>query len=206
MVFLMQKRSVKRLAKIERVIHPRSRDRLIVFDLEATCWEPEEPDRVEVLEIGAVEIDPHSGEPVPMREFSEIVRPTDTPALSDFCLSLIPIAQSEVDSAVTFAAVFARFTTWLGPKRFWLGSWGPFDREMLDSECRRRRLAMPAGFAGHIDLRRQFARWKHTRAPGLKAAMAAVGLPMVGTAHRALDDARNLGSLTRILVQERARR
>lgn len=172
-----------------------------MFDLEATCWEPEEPERVEILEIGAVKL-PAGRETDEMQgaAFSEVVRPRVTPILSEFCLGLIPIGQAEADAADFFPAVFGRFLDWIGDGPFWLGSWGTFDRVQLQAECKKHGLAMPRGFAGHIDLRREFARWKHVRPPGLKAALELAGLTVEGTRHRALDDARNLARLARILL------
>lgn len=191
----VKKRSFKRLRKIEQV--SRLSGRLIVFDLEATCWEPEEPERVEILEIGAVEIAPASAA---QREFAEIVRPVRTPLLSDFCLSLVPIRQEDADAADPFPVIYRRFVQWAGDAPFWLGSWGSFDRRQLLAECRRHRLAPPPGLIGHIDLRREFARWKQVRPAGLKAALELAGLSCEGRAHRALDDSRNLARLSRILL------
>jgi inhibitor of KinA sporulation pathway (predicted exonuclease) len=42
--------------------------------------------------------------------------------------------------------------------------------------------------------------------PGLKRSLQVAGLEMEGTPHRALDDARNLARLTRILLDARAAR
>lgn len=199
----MKKRNVKKLRKIEMAARRSTDVRLIVFDLEATCWEPEEPDRVEILEIGAVRMPAGTDEVEheAAREFSEIVRPVLAPALGEFCLGLIPIGQAEADASDPFPIVFARFLAWIGEGPFWLASWGSFDRAQLDIECKRHCLAMPRGFAGHIDLRREFARSRNVRPPGLKTALEAEGLTMDGVSHRALPDARNLARLARILVK-----
>ena len=201
----VKKRSLKKLRKFDRAAGPRSPGRIIVFDLEATCWETERPDSVEILEIGAVKLDVNaSGHGMETGEFSSIVRPVSAPQLSEFCLGLVPIRQADADAADPFAAVFARWISWIGAEPFWLASWGTFDRAQLSAECRRNDVTMPTHFLGHINVRREFARWKHVRPPGLAAAMEACELTMEGTAHRALDDARNLARLARILVGERA--
>ncbi len=198
----MKKRTAKKLRKIEQLTGRETRAQLVVFDLEATCWEPEEPERVEILEIGAVKLKavPGCGEGEAAAEFSEVVRPVVTPALSAFCLGLIPIGQADADAADPFPAVFGRFLEWIGDEAFWLGSWGSFDRTQLQAECKRHGLALPPGFAGYLDLRREFARWKHVRPPGLRAALEQSGLAVEGTQHRALDDARNLTRLARTLL------
>lgn len=177
-------------------------DRLIVFDLEATCWEPDIPERVEILEIGAVRFEFAAGSCPAAAAFSEVVRPVGTPALSDFCLGLLPIGQAEADAADPFPAVFGRFVKWIGPGSFWLASWGKLDRALLPLECSRHGLRLPAEFRGYIDMRREFSRMKRVRPPSLRVAMESCGLEMEGTAHRALDDARNLARLTRILLDD----
>ena len=194
----VKKRVAKKIRKLERAVGLKAAGRLIVFDLEATCWEPEEPERIEILEIGAVAM--QSGTATP--EFSEVVRPGLTADLGPFCLGLIPIAQEEAEAADPFPAVFARFTAWAGRGPFWLAAWGNFDRKQLETECTRHGLRLPANLVGFLDMRREFGRWKHVRPPGLEAAMATCGLAIEGRRHRALDDARNLARLARILVDE----
>jgi 3'-5' exoribonuclease 1 len=202
----MNKRLNKKQRKIEQAVRAMPAGRLILFDLEATCWEPEQPERQEIIEIGAVALDGVGtlarcgGDP----EFSALVRPTATPRLSDFCTGLTSIRQADVDDANPFPAVFAQFIAWAGGSPFWLGSWGTFDRAILAVELDCHSAAMPRSFAGHIDLRREFARWKRVRPPGLHAAMASVGLSWEGEPHRALNDARNLARLARMLLEERA--
>lgn len=260
-------RPVKRKrGKLDQATGPRAGGRLIIFDLEATCWESNDTADAEILEFGAVMLAVDGGQPAASRhgvdakgvksarpaaidvaaaaggerprstpsaedaaaadgdhpqtkapreepgavasqqarqpaEFGEVVR--TTAALSDFCRALVPITQWEADAADPFPVVFARFMEWAGPQPFWLAAWGNFDRALMEAERRRYGLRMPATFRAYIDLRREFARINQVRPPGLRAAMEASGLAMEGPSHRALDDARNLARLTRILVQER---
>ncbi len=212
----MNRTTPTHLRKFDRLVDPRSPTALIVFDLEATCWEPEQPDRREILEIGAVKVairhgaqrqaDTSGSQAHVGQEYSEVVQPVVEPVLSDFCLSLVPIRQDEADVADPYPLVFARFKRWIGIEPFWLGSWGAFDRRQLEIECRRHAVRMPAGYRGHVDLRREFGRWKQVDPRGLPAALELLGLQSEGTPHRALDDARNLARLTRILLEDRLRR
>ena len=223
----MKKRVAKKQRKIDLVSAAAVSAILVVFDIEATCWESERPERQEILEIGAVRLTdlqpadasenegnldrsaaPCSGDAdgSGLSVFSEIVRPEIEPIVSDFCIELTSIRQDQADAADPFPEVIARFLEWIGNGKFWLGAWGSFDRRMFEVDMARHRLAMPASFQGYIDLRREFARWKAMTPLSLKRSLQIAGLEMEGTPHRALDDARNLARLTRTLLAARAAR
>lgn len=170
-----------------------------MVDLEATCWENgTTPERMEIIEIGAVclteEADP------PVAEFASFVRPVISPVLSDFCTALTSIRQEEVDAAEGFAAVFPRFVEWIGPAPFQLVSWGRFDPDQFRRECKRHALPFPDSFRKHIDLKKRFSRARRIAPVGLKAALALLDLPLSGTHHRALDDARSTAAIARVVL------
>lgn len=79
-------------------------NRWFIIDLEATCWEsmvtPEgvlqSVDTMEIIEVGCA-FATESGELLDTHSF--IVRPTENPELSPFCMSLTSIAQDMVDAA-----------------------------------------------------------------------------------------------------------
>ena len=54
--------------------------------------------------------------------------------------------------------------------------------------------------AVRLNLKRQFARTKRTRPCGMREALRHLGLPLVGTHHRAIDDARNIVSIGRVIL------
>ncbi len=72
----------------------------IILDLEATCWKDRNNGKPnEIIEIGALKID-ENGKTI--SEFSRFVKPKLNPTLSDFCMELTTIPQSEIDSASNF--------------------------------------------------------------------------------------------------------
>lgn len=173
--------------------------RYIVADLEATCWEhTRDPDRMEIIEIGAVEL-PAAGEP-PSREFGRFVRPVAEPELSDFCRRLTTIRQRDVDAADDFKAVFPAFVEWIGPGPFVLCSWGGYDLSQFRTDCARHGLALPATFERHINLKKEFARLLGVKPCGMERALARAGLPLEGTHHRGTDDARNIARLAALVL------
>jgi inhibitor of KinA sporulation pathway (predicted exonuclease) len=81
--------------------------RYVIADLEATCWESgTSPSRMEIIEIGAVNLASAAGEVT--GQFGAFVRPVVEPIPSDFCVRLTGIEQSDVNHADTFAQALRR--------------------------------------------------------------------------------------------------
>lgn len=167
----------------------------IIVDLEATCWEnSRNPDRMEMIEIGAVRLLSASGPA--SGEFGRFVRPIAEPRLSDFCTNLTSITQHDVDTAETFPAVFHDFLEWIGPEPFTLCSWGAYDLQQFRTDCKRHRIPFPKSFERHLNIKKEFARVFGLRC-GMAAALRHVRLPLEGIHHRGIDDARNIAKLAR---------
>ena len=165
----------------------------IIVDLEATCWqEGTVRDQMEIIEIGAVKLDRQL---TPVAEFARFVRPVQNPRLSDFCRQLTSITQSQVDNADDFPTVFAAFISWIGESPFQLCSWGRYDFNQLRNDCQRHCIPFPFTVSNHINLKRLFATQKHTRPCGMKRALQQMGIPLQGTHHRGIDDARNIATI-----------
>lgn len=173
--------------------------RYIVADLEATCWEDvRDFARMEIIEIGALELPSASGPPA--REFARFVRPVAGRELSDFCRRLTTIRQSDVDAAEDFRAVFPAFLEWIGDQPFALCSWGGYDLTQFRTDCARHGVEFPAAFGRHINLKKEFARLMNVKPCGMERALAIAGLPLEGTHHRGIDDARNIARLATMVL------
>lgn len=173
----------------------------VIVDLEATCWrERYSPARMETIEIGAVMLASALGPAV--REFAEFVRPVEEPTLSRFCTELTSIQQSDVDRADTFPAVFARFVEWIGGEPYTLCSWGAYDVRQFRLDCERHSVPFPAGFARHVNVKLEFARLRGIERCGMDAALRHLGLPLEGTHHRGIDDARNIARIALTLLPQ----
>jgi 3'-5' exoribonuclease 1 len=165
--------------------------RYVIVDLEATCWmRRAEPQRMEIIEIGAVLLASSMG-PIE-REFASFVRPINEPTLSAFCMGLTGIRQQKIDKADVLSKVFPRFLNWLGPEPCRLCSWSIFDLKQLITDCARHGLLFPSQFSNYVNLKLEFARLEGVRPCGMKRALALCQLPEEGKHHRALDDARNI--------------
>jgi 3'-5' exoribonuclease 1 len=172
--------------------------RFILVDLEATCWENNPPAPNEIIEIGSVCCDVSAGI---LDEFQTFVRPLLKPVLSPFCRNLTHIRQEDVDSAPSFAAAFKEFRAWTAPfAPFTLGAWGAYDRKQLRADCQRHNVLYP--FTSYLNLKEAFARIENCRPCGMKGALLKVGLPLVGTHHRGIDDVRNIARLLDHLISK----
>ena len=173
----------------------------LVIDLEATCCDQETIPReeTEIIEIGAVMVDGATLKPVD--EFATFVRPVQHSQLRPFCMELTSITQSHVDGAPTIADALMQLRLWAEQYPGYLFcSWGDYDRNQIRHECQRSSLDYPFS-SGHLNLKQQFTQQQGLRKRfGMAEALRKVGLPITGTHHRGIDDARNIARLLPYVV------
>lgn len=170
----------------------------LIIDLEATCCDAGSVPReeMEIIEVGAVVQDAQSFEI--RSEFQTFVRPVRNPVLTDFCKTLTSIRQDDVDSALLFPEAIAAMTSWRESFEDALFcSWGNYDRNQFRADCRFHNVPYPFPDE-HVNLKTEFSKSLRTRKPyGLGGALKKLGLTFAGTAHRGLDDARNIARVVR---------
>lgn len=172
---------------------------LIVFDLEATCWEEGQAmDRMETIEIGAVKLGPDLEM---LGEYSAFVRPTREPVLSPFCTRLTGITQAQVDSAPSFPEALEKFRAWIGGGPFRLASWSAYDEIQIARDCALHGLEMPASLERHVDLQELYGRLKGCGRVTTSDALAREKIAREGHAHRGIDDARSTVWLARFMIE-----
>lgn len=173
----------------------------IVVDLEATCSQDGTVprDAMEIIELGAVALDVATMEP--LGEFQSFVRPVRHPRLTPFCTELTTITQEEVDRAPGFVAMRDAFAAWLeGFEDAVMASWGAYDKQQLARDCAYHGVAYPFSEA-HVNVKAEFSAALGTRKRfGMAAALRKLQLPLDGTHHRGIDDARNIARIARWLV------
>jgi len=168
--------------------------RYVIVDLEATCWEGgSNIEIMEIIEIGAVILESSQGPAV--EEFSAFVKPVIEPILSDFCMRLTSIRQSDVDNADNFKVVFPRFIDWIGSQPFILCSWGAYDLKQFRADCERHKIPLPESFLRHINLKQEFADLKGIKPCGMAKSLQILGIKLEGTHHRGIDDVRNIAKI-----------
>ncbi len=165
-----------------------------MIDLEATCDEQHRIPReeTEIIEIGAVLVD---AEARPVDAWQTFVRPVVHATLTPFCTKLTSIVQAQVDGAPSFAEAIAALTVFLAGRTPLFCSWGDYDRAQLAREAARNGVTLPLGDA-HYNIKEAFnQRVGSAKQRGVGQALRYVGLSFEGTAHRGIDDARNIARL-----------
>lgn len=168
----------------------------IVFDIEATCWDPLPKEMVqETIEIGALKID-RFGELI--GQFERFIRPIIHPNLSPFCRQLTTIDQIAINRSRPFNEVAEDFQEWIGvydDEEYLLCSWGNFDKRMLKQDSRLHDID-DEWAEKHINIRRQYhdlKKWRSYR--GLKKIVEMEGYEFTGVYHRGISDAENLAKI-----------
>ena len=168
----------------------------LVVDLEATCDEQQRIPRheTEIIEIGAVLCD---GETLAaVDEWQSFVKPFRHPRLTPFCTQLTSITQDMVERAPPFRSAIGALGRWLDARAPLFCSWGDYDRNQLAREATRHGgLRLPFG-ARHLNLKEAFrTRSGDDTKLGVGQALRRCRLRFEGTAHRGIDDARNIARL-----------
>ncbi len=164
-------------------------DRVLVVDVEATCWEGDPPpgETSEIIEIGVCELDVASGERI--GKHSVLVRP-ERSSVSDFCTSLTTLTADQVSRGVSYTEACGLLRKdFRSRDRVW-ASYGDYDRKQFE-----RQGTYPFG-PRHLNVKSLFALTRALpREVGLAQALALAGLPLEGTHHRGDDDAWNIAAL-----------
>ncbi|HCT79413.1 MAG TPA: DNA polymerase III [Micromonosporaceae bacterium] len=167
---------------------------LNIVDVEATCWEGEPPagETSEIIEIGVCVVDTLRWERVARHRI--LVRPTRS-RVSSFCTDLTGLAQSDVDSGLSFADACEQLRKELrSDSRAW-ASWGDYDRKQFERQCAASAVAYPFSVR-HTNLKARFSEILGLRKRlGMAQALAHLNLPLEGRHHRGDDDAWNIGAI-----------
>jgi inhibitor of KinA sporulation pathway (predicted exonuclease) len=175
-------------------------DRVLVLDLEATCWDGPAPDgqTSEIIEIGVCPWDAGTGRIGPAE--SILVRPRRS-TVSEFCTQLTTLTQKQVDAGMSLPGALKRLAQVHGPASRPWASWGAWDERMLRHQCHLEGAAYPFR-SDHFNVKTLHALATRQAKPlGLGGALRAMGLAFEGTPHRAGDDAYNVARILAALLE-----
>jgi inhibitor of KinA sporulation pathway (predicted exonuclease) len=173
--------------------------KILVIDVEATCWENEPPNKTaaprnEIIEIGITPIDIRTRTIEASR--SIIVLPPTT-EISEFCTKLTTLTPEFVEqNGIQYADAMKILKDEFKAHRNVFASWGDYDRRSFERNCTQNRVPYP--FANlHLNVKALFAA-SLGYSGGLNVCAADMGLTFEGTHHRGVDDSR---MIARILVK-----
>lgn len=176
------------------------RDKVIIVDVESTCWENQKTpagQRSEIIEIGICTLDLKTRAIENKRGiFTKPIAST----VSEFCTQLTSITQAMIDEqAIPFEEACALLQSEYNSKnRLWM-SWGNYDRRMFIEQCQWRGVEYPFPET-HCNLKTLFANIYGNRL-GMAEALKKVKLELEGTHHRGDDDAFNIARILRFLLE-----
>ncbi|OMD74170.1 MULTISPECIES: 3'-5' exonuclease [Paenibacillus] len=164
----------------------------IIFDLEATCWENDRSRQNEIIEIGAVKV---NDKLEIVSEFQTFIRPKLNQQLADFCKKLTSITQEDVDKAPGFSQALFEFKEWIGNEQFYLCSWGFYDKSQFKKDCELHKINTD-WLKKHISIKHQHGKMIGIeKGIGMERALKMLDLPLDGTHHRGIDDAKNIAKI-----------
>ncbi len=170
-------------------------DKILVIDLEATCWQGVQPkDQVsEIIEIGICMLDINSGTISDNKGI--LVKPTKS-KVSQFCTELTTITQDMLDNqGISFAEACSLLRIDYNASQYTWASYGAYDKKMIKSQCQIRGIDYPLS-QNHINVKELFTEVKGLKKKvGMKGALHILGLPLEGTHHRGVDDANNIAKI-----------
>ncbi len=178
----------------------RELDKIVVVDVEATCWEGKTPEGMEndIIEIGICLLDVQAGE---ISDSKGIIVKPERSIISPFCTELTTKSQDFVDTkGISFkeACKILRIE-YLSQKRPW-ASFGAYDLRQFQRQCSDMSVGYPFGLS-QINVKTLFAlKHKLSHEQGMAGALGILGIPLEGTHHRGVDDAFNIAKILRWIL------
>lgn len=182
-------------------------DKLIIVDVESTCWENNPPPNTpppgeinEIIEIGVCSLDLETFLIEDARPI--FVRP-ERSKISEFCTRLTTLTQEKIDrEGIPFdQACDILKKEYKTRDRVW-GSWGDYDRNQFQKQCEFNAIGStmytrnyPFG-PTHINLKSLFAiSHRLHKGLGIDKALELLAIPFTGIHHRGVDDAVNIATI-----------
>jgi inhibitor of KinA sporulation pathway (predicted exonuclease) len=174
--------------------------RLLVVDVESTCWDGRPPDgqQSEIVQVGLSVLDVKLLRPI--HDASILVRPSRS-SVSEFCAQLTGISREDVESRGQPFAKACEMLLEQGSMDYPWASYGDYDREMFQRCCAASNVGYPFG-KRHINVKTLLAMslgWNDEL--GMDQALSRIGLPLEGKHHDAGDDAKNIAAIIRQILE-----
>lgn len=171
-------------------------NKLIIIDLEATCWDDKPRDFVaknqEIIEIGITVLSPKEKAILSNETF--LIKPSTK--LSEFCTNLTTITDDMLNDKPSLKETLSEIDKKYNLRNYVWGSWGYYDLNQLKRETKRKNIKNPFFDKNHINLKTKVALdngW--SKGVGIEKALKILNLSFDGTPHRAIDDTKNIAKI-----------
>ncbi|XZF14535.1 exonuclease domain-containing protein [Chitinophagaceae bacterium MMS25-I14] len=176
--------------------------KILVIDLEATCWEgnPPKGQTSEIIEIGICELDTINGAITKNRGI--LIKPEHS-EVSPFCTQLTTITQEMLDhDGISFREACELLRTEYDAWQYTWASYGAYDLRMMQQQYFVRRMDYPLS-QEHINVKELFTERKGLKKKvGMSGALHILNIPLEGTHHRGVDDAKNIAKILQRILKE----
>ncbi|WP_394773515.1 exonuclease domain-containing protein [Flavobacterium sp.] len=170
-------------------------DKIIIIDLEATCWQSTIPEgqENEIIEIGLAVLNAQTGE---ITQNQGILIKPQRSSVSPFCTELTTITQDLLDkNGISFEKAIEKLVDEYQPDLYTWVSYGQYDINMIKKQCKSFGIQYPMGDQ-HINVKTLVAEKLNLQKPtGMNGALHLLNIPLEGTHHRGIDDAKNIAKI-----------
>lgn len=173
-------------------------EKIVVIDLEATCWEnkPEfQRQHSEIIEIGVCTLNTTTGSIE--KDKGIIVKPFKS-KISEYCTKLTTITQEMADQGITLGEACMILKEEYNTEDITWASYGDYDRRMLKNQCEKWNIHFPMNY-NHINVKKEFGKI-NKKTVGMTGALEVLNIPLEGTHHRGVDDAKNIAKILRWIL------
>jgi inhibitor of KinA sporulation pathway (predicted exonuclease) len=171
-------------------------DKIIVIDIEATCWETKEEtllNQREIIEIGVCKLILSTGQIENQQSF--YIQP-EVSEVSDYCTQLTGITKEKLDKeGITLQKALKKINAKYSAKYRTYAGYGEFDREIIEAECKAKAIENPFRNE-YLNIKTLFSLTHlQEQSKGLVKELELVGIPFEGNNHSGADDAYNAAKL-----------
>ena len=178
----------------------RSLDKIVVIDIESTCWEGGYPARgqmSEIIEVGLCLLDPKTLQREEKRAI--MVKPMKS-HIGEFCTQLTSITPEMVERARPLSNACAVLEKEYQSRQRVMASWGDYDRSHFQRHCNEYKLRYPFG-PTHLNVKTLFSlALGLDKELDLDAAFQHLDWQLDGPLHRGVDDAWNTAKILAWLI------
>ena len=169
-------------------------EKILIIDLEATCWENQpafQKSNSEIIEISVCLLDTNTGDI--SKNKGILVKPFSS-EISAYCTQLTTITQEMVDyDGITFGEACYQLAEEYNAEEVSWASYGEYDRNMLQRQCKKWSIPYPMSNQ-HINVKKEFG-ILNNKSVGMAIALEITNIPLEGIHHRGVDDAKNIAKI-----------
>ncbi|WP_316842599.1 3'-5' exonuclease [Pedobacter gandavensis] len=175
---------------------------IIIVDLEATCWElgnNYQKQQSEIIEIGICKLNTATGKVTASEGI--LIKPVNS-EISEFCTRLTSITPQMIEEqGISLTEAINILEERYNSQHLTWASYGGYDKTMLTEQCIKFGIPYPMS-SHHINVKVLFSeQHRLSKGIGMARALRKLNLPIEGTHHRGVDDAKNIAKILYHLLE-----